>query len=169
MQKDKIIKSELFDNDSVLSRYHGCFSLKPGTLPTKVHLEIDESIPAVVYPPRKIPVALLEPTKQKLSEMEKDGILIKEDEHTPWVSSMVVVDKRKKTNRDINEKIIAVLDRSREVGLKFNLQKKKLRVQQVTYVGHVFTSEGLKLDQEKVQAIQDMPPPSDMDGVLRFL
>ena len=83
MQKDKIIKSELFDNDSVLSKYRDCFSLKPGTLPTKVHLEIDESIPAVVHPPRKIPVALLEPTKQKLSEMENDGILIKEDEHTP--------------------------------------------------------------------------------------
>ena len=44
----------------------------------------------------------------------------------------------------------------------------KLRVQQVTYVGHVFTSEGLKPDPEKVRAIQDMPPPSDKDGVLRF-
>ena len=34
MQKDKLIKSELFDNDSVLSKYRDCFSLKPGTLPT---------------------------------------------------------------------------------------------------------------------------------------
>ena len=32
--------------------------------------------------------------------MENDGILVKEDEHTPWVFSMVVVDKRKETNRD---------------------------------------------------------------------
>ena len=70
---------------------------------------------------------------------------------------------------DINEKMIAVLDRSREVGLKFNPQKVKLRVQQVTYVGHVFTSEGFKPDPEKMRTIQDMPPPSDKDGVLRFL
>ena len=65
--------------------------------------------------------------------------------------------------------MIAVLDRSREVGLKFNPQKVKLRVQQVTYVGHVFTSEGLKPDPEKVRAIQDMPPPSEKDGGPRFL
>eukprot|EP00795_Rhopilema_esculentum_P005597 gene5597-10802_t len=32
--------------------------------------------------------------------MEIDGIIVKEDEHTHWVSSMVVVDKRKETNRD---------------------------------------------------------------------
>ena len=97
---DNIIKSEFFENDVVLSKYRDCFSLKPGTLPVKVHLEIDESIPAVYHPPRKIPVAFLGPTKQKLLDMESDGIIIKEDEHTPWVSSMVVVDKRKETNRD---------------------------------------------------------------------
>ena len=56
----------------------------------------------------------------------------------------------RKDDSDINEKMIAVLDRSREVGLKFNPKKVKLRLQRVTYVGHVFTSEGLKPDPEKV-------------------
>ena len=74
-----------------------------------------------------------------------------------------------KDENDINEKMIAVLERSTEVGLKFNPQKVKLRVQQVTYVGHVFTSKGLKPDPEKVRAIQDMAPPSDKNGVFRFL
>ena len=27
--------------------------------------------------------------------MEEDGIIVKEEEHTPWVSSMLVIDKRK--------------------------------------------------------------------------
>lgn len=27
--------------------------------------------------------------------MEDNGIMVKEQEHTPWVSSMVVIDKRK--------------------------------------------------------------------------
>ena len=62
-----------------------------------------------------------------------------------------------------------VLDRSREVGLKFNPKKVKLRVPEVSYVGHLFSAEGLKPDPEKIRAINDMPPPVDKEGVLRIL
>ena len=58
-------------------------------------MEVDSSVPPVVHPPRKIPIALLEPPREKLTEMEEDGIIVKEEEHTPWVSSMLVIDKRK--------------------------------------------------------------------------
>jgi len=68
---------------------------KPGKLPNKVHLEVDPLVPPVVHPPRKIPSALLEPTREKLTEMEEDGIIVKEEESTPWVSSRLVIDKRK--------------------------------------------------------------------------
>ena len=51
--------------------------------------------PPVVHPPRKIPVAMLEPAQEKLKEMKEDGIIVKEDEPTPWVSSILVIDKRK--------------------------------------------------------------------------
>ena len=84
-----------FQTDPVLQDYKDCFSDKPGKLPNKVHLEIDLSVPPVVHPPRKIPIALLEPAREKLTEMEEDGIIVKEEEHTPWVSSMLVIDKRK--------------------------------------------------------------------------
>ena len=79
----------------MLQDYKDCFSDKPGKLPNKVHLEVDPSVPPVVHPPRKIPIALLEPAREKLTEMEEDGIIVKEEEHTPWVSSMLVIDKRK--------------------------------------------------------------------------
>jgi len=85
-------------DDPVLSEFKDCFSNKPGTLPTQVHSVTDTSIPPVIHPPRKIPV-VLEPTKKKLKEMEEDGIIVKEDEHTPWVSSMLVVDKQKAEER----------------------------------------------------------------------
>ena len=49
----------------------------------------------MLHPPRKIPFALLEPPREKLTEMEEDGITVKEEEHTPWISSMLVIDKRK--------------------------------------------------------------------------
>lgn len=72
-------------------------------------------------------------------------------------------------NRDIDEKLTRVLERSREVGLKLNPKKVKLRVPEVSYVGHVFSPEGLKPDPEKIRAIDEMPHPTDKAGVLRFL
>ncbi len=63
-------------------------SVKPGTLPNKVHLEVDASVPPVVHPPRKISVATLEPAREKLKEMEEDGIIAKKDKPTSWVLSM---------------------------------------------------------------------------------
>lgn len=37
------------------------------------------------------------------------------------------------------------------------------------YIGHLLTSEGLKVDPEKVQAINEMPRPTDVKGVQRIL
>ena len=39
----------------------------------------------------------------------------------------------------------------------------------MSYVGHLFSAEGLKPDPEKIRAINDMPPPVDKEGVLRIL
>ena len=234
---------------------------------------------------------MLEPAREKLKEMEETGIIVKQDEPTPWVSSMLVIDKRKvnekrkdtppskddlricidprdlnkalkrphypmvtveevanrlagaksftsldacsgywqlpvddessklltfntpwgryrfarlpfgtspapelyqremdrlfegvpfeiivddfrvhgKDKSEVDEKMRRVLERSREVGLKFNPKKVKLRVPEVSYVGHLFSAEGLKPDPEKIRAINDMPPPVDKEGVLRIL
>ena len=294
--KSKTTHSGNMDNliktDPVLKDYQDCFSEYPGKLPNPVSLEIDESVTPVIHPPRKIPIALLKPTKEKLLEMEHDGIIVKEEGHTPWVSSMLIVDKRKRKGvkhengqptkeqvricidprdlntalkrvhhpmatveevasklcnavsfttldacsgfwqlpmdenssklltfntpwgryrftrlpfgiapapeiyqremeklfqgvpvdiivddflihardeNEMNEKLRMVLERSREVGLKFNPTKLKLRVNEVNYVGHVLTSQGLKPDPEKIKAIVNMPPPIDKEGVQRFL
>ena len=62
-----------------------------------------------------------------------------------------------------------VLDRVREVNLKLNPDKCKFRLDQVAYVGHIFTSEGLKADPSKTTAINDMPIPTDVTSLQRFL
>lgn len=36
------------------------------------------------------------------------------------------------------------------------------------YIGHVLTSDGVKPDASKLEAITDMPAPEDKHGVLRF-
>ena len=74
----------VFQTDPVLHDYKDCFSDKFGKLPNKVHLEVNPSVPPVVHPPRKIPVALLEPAREKLTEMEEDGVgLLLKKRNTP--------------------------------------------------------------------------------------
>ncbi|KAL7865172.1 hypothetical protein SRHO_G00104190 [Serrasalmus rhombeus] len=62
-----------------------------------------------------------------------------------------------------------VLERAREVNLRLNPDKCKFRLEQVGYVGHIFTSEGLKADPSKTVAITNMPVPTDVNSLQRFL
>ena len=40
---------------------------------------------------------------------------------------------------------------------------------QVPFIGHLLTSEGLKPDPKKVEAIRSMPRPEDVQAVKRFV
>ena len=71
--------------------------------------------------------------------------------------------------RGLDDRMIAVLKRGREIGLKFNTHKAKLRVPEVSYVGHLSTADGLKPDPEKVKSINEIPAPADKDGILHFV
>lgn len=62
-----------------------------------------------------------------------------------------------------------VLDRAREVNLRLNPQKCKFRLSEVSYVGHIFTSKGLRPDPEKTKAITEMQPPENVTALQRFL
>ncbi len=71
--------------------------------------------------------------------------------------------------RDHDRKLLNLLERCKEKGIKLNATKMQLRLKEVQYMGHLISSSGLKADPSKVKAIQDMPPPTDKQGVLRFL
>ena len=62
-----------------------------------------------------------------------------------------------------------VLHRVRTYNLKLNFEKVRVRKQQVRYVGHIISAEGLKPDPEKIRAMKDMPPPESKEDVRRFL
>ena len=62
-----------------------------------------------------------------------------------------------------------LLKRARSVNLKFNKNKLRLMLHQVTYMGQLFTSEGLKPDPMKVKAIASMPRPDNKRAVQRLL
>ena len=61
-----------------------------------------------------------------------------------------------------------VLQRAREVNLKLTPKKCKFRLDQVPYVGHLFT-KGLKPDEAKVKAIREVPSPDSPEALRRFL
>ena len=73
------------------------------------------------------------------------------------------------TDQEHDENVLRLLERCRQVNLKLNKQKVELRVNEVKYVGHVISKDGLKVDPEKVNAIVNMPAPTDVQSVRRFL
>ena len=48
----------------------------------------------VINRARRIPLSRVEKVKVKLDKMEANGIIEEVDQPTPWVNSMVVVEKR---------------------------------------------------------------------------
>ena len=54
-----------------------------------------------------------------------------------------------------------VTERFTKYNLKLNTKKCQIRKAEVPYVGHLLTAEGLKPDPEDVEAVRNMPAPSD--------
>ena len=72
-------------------------------------------------------------------------------------------------NVDHDKRLHSFLQRCEERGVKLNVDKFKLRQEEVRFIGHVTTSDGLGIDPTKVKAIVDMPNPTDVPGVQRLL
>ena len=62
-----------------------------------------------------------------------------------------------------------VLDRVQEVNLKLNQKKCQIRKEEIAYVGHLLTKDGLKPDPEKIRAVQAMTKPSNTKELKIFL
>ena len=73
------------------------------------------------------------------------------------------------TKEEHHRKLLEVLNRAQKLGIKFNRDKLQVGESEVTYVGHKLTHEGVRPDPSKVEAIQNMPEPTDKGGVRRFL
>ena len=58
---------------------------------------------------------------------------------------------------DHDKKLVAVLDRCHERGIKLKSDKMQFRQSGVNYFGHVISAEGLKIDPNKIKAICQIP------------
>ncbi|KAJ8332978.1 hypothetical protein SKAU_G00418740 [Synaphobranchus kaupii] len=71
--------------------------------------------------------------------------------------------------KEHDENLKKILDRARQVNLRLNPLKCKFRLNEISYVGHIFTSNGLKPDPSKTKAINEMPVPENVTALQRFL
>ncbi|XP_057191716.1 uncharacterized protein K02A2.6-like isoform X1 [Triplophysa rosa] len=62
-----------------------------------------------------------------------------------------------------------LLERVRSINLKLNREKCKIRMDEIKYIGHVLSGEGLKPDPDKIKAIVEMYEPQDKSALMRFL
>ena len=89
---------------------------------------------------------------QKTMDMAFEGI----DGCKSIIDDMLVWESSKEEH---DRNLRKVLERTREVGIKWNAEKCVFRATQVSYFGHVLSDEGVQPDPKKVAAIQEMEPP----------
>ena len=58
---------------------------------------------------------------------------------------------------DHNRNLEALLQRCHERNIALNKDKLRLKCGEVSFMGHVLTSSGVKMDPEKAKAVQEMP------------
>ena len=90
----------------------------------------------------------------------------------PIADDILVVgcgDTDEEATKDHDRKLLELMDRCREVKLRLSLKKLQFRVREVKIHGHILSAEGLRVDPEKVRAVQDMPLPTDAKAVQRLI
>lgn len=80
------------DTDSLLKEYTDVFQ-GIGEFPGECNLHVDPHATPVVYPPRRVPIALRDRLKKELDKMEESNVICKVTEPTEWVNALVVVEK----------------------------------------------------------------------------
>jgi len=78
-------------------------------------------------------------------------------------------DSLQAASKDHDKSLSVFLQRCEERRVHLNIDKLKLRMREVPFIGHVATSEGLRADLVKVRATREMPRPENMAGVQRIL
>ena len=73
------------------------------------------------------------------------------------------------TPQEHDQRLEATMKVVKEVGLKLQKAKCEVGVQQLTYLGDTISAEGLKPDQRKVEAIQNIESPGNKTDLQRFL
>ena len=72
------------------------------------------------------------------------------------------------SDADHDENLRNLLIRCREQNIKLNKDKCEFKTAALDFLGHVVTNKGFKPNQKKVEAILQMPNPTDVGAVRRL-
>ena len=62
-----------------------------------------------------------------------------------------------------------ILQRARRESVVFNPEKIQFKVTTVTYMGNIVTKDCMRTDPDKIEAVINLPKPSDKHSMLRLL
>ena len=94
-----------------------------------------------------------------LGDLVYNGVLI-------YIDDILIYSKN---FEDHKKKVDLVLNKLRQHGLKIRLKKCQFLRQEVKYLGHVVSSEGVKTNPEKIRAIAEWPIPRTEDELRSFV
>jgi len=77
-----------------VEEYPDVFDGGLGTFEGEVHLHVTDDARPIVMPMSRIPLAVRKRQKTKLDRLENLGVITPVDEPTPWVSQLVVMQKK---------------------------------------------------------------------------
>ena len=77
----------------ILNEYADVFT-GIGCMEREHHIVINPDVQPVVHPPRKVPLQLMPKLKKTLDDMIAAGIIVKTDEPTDWVNSLLIIEKK---------------------------------------------------------------------------
>lgn len=79
----------------------------------------------------------------------------------------LLVHGRNKEEHDIHLK--NVLQRARDRNIRFNKSKSQINVKEVKYLGHIFSEDGIRSDENRIRAIEKMGYPVNKKDLQKFL
>lgn len=68
-----------------------------------------------------------------------------------------------------DQRLEKAIQRIETAGLKLNREKCSIRQRQLRFLGHLIDKDGIRPDPDKVEAIQQLPPPSNVQELKRIL
>ena len=86
-----------------------------------------------------------------------------------YLDNILIIQKEGETEDDHLQKVEEVLKRLEDKDFRANLRKPFFMQQEVEYLGYLLTSDGIKPQQKKIEAIKRIKPPKNSKQLRCFL
>ena len=83
-----------------------------------------------------------------------------------YLNDILIYSITKKAHREHVRKVLLKL---REAGLQLDIEKCEFHVQETKFLGLIVSTEGLRMDPEKVNVVVNWPTPTNLKGVQQFV